>query len=64
MNPIIFYLDETWVMQNHSPSKTWQVCNDKGELKVSIWNGKRVIICHDKSSESGFIKGCKLIFQL
>jgi hypothetical protein len=34
LEPIIFYLDETWFNQYRSPSKTWQYYNDRGCLKV------------------------------
>jgi hypothetical protein len=58
----ILYLDKTRVNQNHSLSETWQGCNDRGGLKVPIGKGGRVIFCHVKSSETGFLEGCKLVF--
>jgi hypothetical protein len=60
--PIIFYLDETWVTQNHCPSKTWHDSNNKGGLKVPIVKGGRATACHVGPSETGFLKRCKLIF--
>jgi hypothetical protein len=35
----IFYQDETWVNQNHSPSKTFQDFNDRGGIKMLIGKG-------------------------
>lgn len=50
----IFYLDETWLNQNHTRSHIWQDSHSDGGLKVRT--GKRAIpILHIGSAKTGFI---------
>lgn len=58
-----FYLDETWVNQNHSKSMIWQDPEERGGLKVPVGKGGRLIVLHAGSAETGFVKECKLIFH-
>ncbi|XP_039294141.1 uncharacterized protein LOC120353647 [Nilaparvata lugens] len=59
----IFYIDETWVNQNHSRSMIWQHEDGSGGLKVPVGKGGRLIILHAGSAQTGFIPECKLIFK-
>lgn len=59
----IYYLDETWVNQNHSRSRCWKMSDGSGGLKVPIGKGSRLIVCHAGSAVSGFIPQSKLIFR-
>jgi transposase len=59
----IFYLDETWVDQNHSLKYIWQNSNRSGGLKVSVGKGSRIILCHAGSNKTGFVKDSILIFR-
>jgi transposase len=58
----IFYLDETWVNQNHSLKYIWQDSNRSGGLKVPVGKGSRTIVCHAGPNKTGFVKDSKLIF--
>lgn len=59
-----FYLDETWVNQNHSRKRTWLDNEGKqGGLNAPIGKGARLIICHGGSSKTGFIPEAKLVFR-
>jgi hypothetical protein len=42
----VFYLDETWVNQNHSRKCIWQDSSRKRGLKVPSGNGSRLTMCH------------------
>lgn len=59
----IFYLDETWVNQNHTRKYCWKMSDGTGGLKVPVGKGGRLIVCHAGSAETGFIPQCKLIFK-
>lgn len=59
----IFYLDETWVNQNHSRKDIWQDSTGKGGLKVPIGKGNRLIICHAGSAKTGFLQESKWVFR-
>ena len=71
----IVYLDETWVTKNHKASHCW-LPNAKTEDIIELISnralklpnipsgkGKRLIILHAGSAESGFIPNCKLVFH-
>lgn len=58
-----FYLDETWVNQNHSRKQMWVDNEDNGGFKTPVGKGSRLIICHGGSSKTGFIPDAKLIFR-
>jgi hypothetical protein len=58
----IFYLDETWVNQNHSPKYIWQDSNRSGGLKVLVGKGSKITVCHAGSNKTGFVKDSKLTF--
>jgi hypothetical protein len=58
----IFYLDETWVNQNHSLKYIWQDSNRSGGLKVPVGKGSRMISVPCWFNKTGFIKDGKLIF--
>lgn len=59
----VYYLDETWVNENHTRKYTWQSSSRSGALKVPIGKGKRLIICHVGSANTGFVKECKWVFR-
>jgi hypothetical protein len=59
----IFYLDETWVNQNHSLKYIWQDCNRSDGLKVPVGKGSSIIVFHDGPNTTGFVKDSKLIFR-
>ena len=59
----IFYLDETYIHQNHSRSACWQMSDGSGGLRVPVGKGGRLIVLHAGSSVTGFIPQCKLIFR-
>ena len=59
----IFYLDETWVNQNHTRSQCWKMSDGSGGLKVPIGKGGRLIVCHAGSATTGFIPESKLVFR-
>ena len=59
----IFYLDETWVNQNHSRKDIWQDSTGRGGLKIPIGKGSRLIICHAGSAKTGFIPESKWVFR-
>lgn len=59
----IFYLDETWVNQNHSRKDIWQDSFGRGGLKVPVGKGGRLIICHVGSAKTGFIPESKWVFR-
>lgn len=69
----IYYLDETWVNQGHTPSKAWTDSSVKSKkeaflsgfstgLKNPLGRGKRLIIVHI-GSEFGFVEGGDLVFE-
>ncbi|PSN54703.1 hypothetical protein C0J52_04890 [Blattella germanica] len=58
----VFYLDETWVNQNHTRKACWQMSDGRGGLKVPVGKGGRLIVCH-AGSATGFVPECKLIFR-
>jgi len=61
VRPIV-YVDETWVIQNHSGSITWQ--NKVGkEMKVPTGREDRLFVCIAGSTRYGFIQGSKLVFR-
>lgn len=59
----IFYLDETWLNQYHTPSYVWQDSNNDGGLKVSTGKGAKLILLHIGSAKTGFIPQCKLLYK-
>jgi len=59
----IYYLDETWVNQNHSIKNIWQDSQNNGGLKVPVGKGGRLIVCHVGSAHTGFIKESKWVFR-
>ena len=59
----IFYLDETWVNQNHTRPSCWVMSDGSGGLKVPTGKGGRLIICHAGSAVTGFIPQSKLVFK-
>lgn len=59
----IFYLDETWLNQNHTRSYIWQDSNNNGGLKVPIGKGVRLILLNIGSAKTGFIPQCKLLYK-
>lgn len=59
----IFYLDETWVNQNHSLKYIWQDTGKNGGLKVPVGKGSRLIVCHVGSAKTGFIPDSKWVFR-
>jgi hypothetical protein len=50
MHPV-FYLDETWVNQNHLKKYIWQDSLRKGGLRVPPGKGSRLIVCHAGSAK-------------
>lgn len=58
----VYYLDETWVNQNHSRSYAWESPDSTG-MKVPIGKGGRLIVCHIGSEKTGFISQCEWIFR-
>lgn len=59
----IYYLDETWVNENHSRKYIWQDTTESGGLKVPPGKGNRLIVCHVGSATQGFVKECKWVFR-
>ena len=59
----IFYLDETWVNQNHSKKDIWQDSTGRGGLGVPVGKGSRLIVCHVGSAKTGFIPESKWVFR-
>jgi len=59
----VFYLDETWINQNHSRTRIWQNDENTTGLKVPTGKGGRLIICHAGSAKYGFVSDSKLIFR-
>jgi hypothetical protein len=53
----VFYLDETWVNQNHTLKYTWQDATSNGGFKVLVKNSSRLTVCHVGSALTGFICG-------
>jgi hypothetical protein len=35
----IYYLDETWVNQNHTKKRCWKMCDSSGGLRFSVGKG-------------------------
>jgi hypothetical protein len=54
-------MDETWIFQDGTISKSWQDNNVKSVRKTKV-EGKRYIIVHAVNSD-GFIEGAELIFS-
>lgn len=59
----IYYLDETFVNQNHARSMCWKMSDGSGGLKVPVVKGSRLIVLHAGSADTGFIPQSKLIFK-
>lgn len=59
----IYYLDETFVNQNHARAMCWKMSDGHGGLKVPVGKGGRIIVLHVGSAETGFIPQSKLIFK-
>ncbi|XP_054257237.1 uncharacterized protein LOC128999434 [Macrosteles quadrilineatus] len=59
----VYYLDETWVNENHTQKYIWQDTTESGGLKVPLGKGRRLIICHVGSAKDGFLHECKWVFQ-
>ena len=62
-NTNIYYLDETWLNQNHARKLCWKMSDGSGGLKVPTGKGGRLIICHAGSSATGFVPESKLVFR-
>ncbi|XP_026815467.1 uncharacterized protein LOC113555261 [Rhopalosiphum maidis] len=63
-NKPIFYLDETWLNQYHSPTNySWQYSNVDGGLKIPTEEDVTLILLHIGSAKTGFIPQCKLLFK-
>lgn len=59
-----FYLDETWINQNHARKRMWLGSNDEGGFKNQpVGKGQRLIVCHAGSARTGFVPDAKLIFK-
>lgn len=59
-----FYLDETWVNQNHSRKRMWLGSNDEGGFKNQpVGKGQRLIVCHAGSAKTGFVPDAKMVFK-
>jgi hypothetical protein len=59
----VFYLDKTWVNQNHTLKYIWQDSASNGGLKVPVGKGSRLIVCHAGSTVTSFIPETKLVFR-
>ena len=59
----IFYLDKTWVNQNHTRLYCWKISDGSGGLKEPVSKGGCLIICHASSAATGFIPESKLVFR-
>lgn len=59
----IFYLDETFINQNHTRKACWVMNDGTGGLRVPVGKGARLILCHAGSASTGFIPQCKLLFR-
>lgn len=57
----IIFLDETWLNQAHTLSRSWQSETCKGGLKAPIGKGRRLIIL-SAGSDCGFVPESHLIF--
>uniref|UniRef100_A0A2S2NGI9 Tc1-like transposase DDE domain-containing protein n=1 Tax=Schizaphis graminum TaxID=13262 RepID=A0A2S2NGI9_SCHGA len=63
-NKPIFYLDETWLNQYHSPTNySWQYSYVDGGLKIPTEEDATLILLHVGSAKIGFIPQCKLLFK-
>jgi hypothetical protein len=59
-----FYLDETWINQNHTRKRMWLGENDEGGFQNQrLGKGQRLIICHAGSAKTGFLKEAKMVFK-
>lgn len=59
-----FYVDETWVNQNHSRKRMWLGEDDQGGFKNQpVGKGHRLIVCHAGSAKTGFVPEAKLVFK-
>lgn len=59
------YLDNTWVNQNHSRKPMWLATNDEGGFKNRpVGKGKRLIVWHAGSGNTGFVPEAKIIFNV
>jgi hypothetical protein len=56
----VLYLDETFLHQNHTLGKCWQL-NGEGGFQVPTGKGNRLIILH-AGSQDGFVENAALIF--
>jgi hypothetical protein len=59
----IYYLDETWVNQNHTRERRWKMSDGSVGLRVLVSKGGRLPVCHAGSDARGFIPERKLIFR-
>ncbi|XP_008180356.1 uncharacterized protein LOC103308558 [Acyrthosiphon pisum] len=59
----IFYLDETWLNQNHTRSYIWQDSHIDGGLKIPTGKEARLILVHIGLAKTGFIPQCKLLYK-
>lgn len=57
----VVYLDETFLHQNHTVGKCWQM-NGEGGIKVPTGKGIRIIILH-AGSKDGFVRNAELVFR-
>ncbi len=51
----VYYLDETWLNQNHTNAYCWQNADSSGGFRVPTGKGERLIICHAGSAKTGFV---------
>ena len=51
----IYYLDKTWVHQNHTKRYIWQDSFGNGGLKMLTGKGNRLIVCHAVSAKTIFV---------
>ena len=61
-----YYQDETWVFKNMTCSKAWKDIREnatKDVLHVPSGRGKRSILSHIGSPDSGLVNGCMLLFR-
>ena len=58
----IFYLDETWVDTNSTPTKQWMPPHVKDARKLPVSRGYRFVLLNCGSRE-GWLPGCDLVFQ-
>lgn len=57
----IFYLDETWLDQNHTSSHVWQYSNNDGGLDLPISKFPKLVLLHIGSAKTGFLPQCKYL---